>query len=583
MSNAETLASDPVNLHQLLSADNELQCPLFQRPYVWKKANIDQLWADIDTIREEEFDARFLGALVFDNEYASTARKAGLYWIIDGQQRLTTLFLSLVALCEVAIEAGDEVLATEIADQYLLSRKSNNAGVPKLRTTLTDTRQFNKIMLSALGQRAKVNSAHEQGPSDGNMRSAYELILKHVRSRCIDVDGNASSDLVESLRGVLLDGLEFVEIRLGEKHDANEVFDRLNKEGERLGIIDLVRNEVLKRLRDRPDDAANLYARHWVPFEESFATIADRDRYFFPFALMIDPSVTKSRTFTSLARRWSEQTKGVDDPVQQLKIIMADLQSAVPAYNALAAGKELPNVSRSFLEQLRRLHDLNAPTVAYPYLMSVITGVTSGNTTEEVAIQCLAIVESFLVRRALVGMEPTGLHAVFKTLRDRAGDDPTAVRAHLDTSTIVFPTDEDFMKAVVGAQLFKRRICNYMILELERRYTKGDVLKAFPEVTVDHILPQNPDGEWLELFKDFERERWTHTWANLVPLSAKANSEKGRSSWKKAREKLGNETVFSTTKHVYDDYAEWSVASLEARAADLSAWSLERWPSYKNG
>lgn len=579
MSTAETLASDPVNLHQLLSADNELQCPLFQRPYVWTKKNIDQLWADIDTIREEEFDARFLGALVFDNEYASTARKAGLYWIIDGQQRLTTLFLSLVALCEVAVEASDAKLAKDIAGQYLLSRKSNNDGQPKLRPTLNDTRQFNKIIITALGEQAVVNTAHEQGPAEGNMRSSYELILKHVRKRCVDMDGDASSELVQKLRDVLLDGLEFVEIRLGEKHDANEVFDRLNKEGERLGIIDLVRNEVLKRLRDSPAEAAELYSRHWKPFEESFENRQDLDKYFFPFALTKDSSVTKSRTFSSLARRWSELIADVERPVDQLILIMKDLSSGLPAYNAVAAGQAIPMATAQLSEQLRRLHDLDAPTVVYPYLMSAVTEAIDGKVEHSDVSQCLATVESFLVRRAMVGLEPTGLHAVFKVLWERAGSDPVAVRKHLDTATIEFPSDNDFKEAVTSAKLFRRRIRNYVILELERNHTSGDVLKSFPEMTVDHILPQSPDGEWLELFKDYERERWVDTWANLVPLSGKANSEKGRTSWQNAREKLSNETVFSTTKHVYDDYEEWNVDSLERRAGEISAWALERWPS----
>jgi hypothetical protein len=577
MSNAETLASDPVNLHQLMSADNELQCPLFQRPYVWTKRNIDQLWADVDTIREEEFDARFLGALVFDNEFASTARKAGLYWVIDGQQRLTTLYLSLVALCEVAVESGDQLLSDEIADQYLLSRKSNNAGMPKLRPTLNDTRQFNKIMVTALGDRAKVNIAHEQGPADGNMRTAYELIIKHVRSRCVDAEGNAASSLVQQLRDVLLDGLEFVEIRLGEKHDANEVFDRLNKEGERLGIIDLIRNEALKRLRNKPDEAANLYAGYWLPFEESFECSQDRDKYFFPFALTKDSSVTKSRTFSSLTKRWNGLTNDVIDPVEQLKIIMQDLRKQVPAFNAVSAGKRITGAGTALSEQLRRLHDLGSPTVVYPYLLQAVTKAVDGEESQESVSASLSVIESFLVRRALVGLEPTGLHAVFKTLWDDAGSDSKAVRDHLNTATIAFPSDRDFEEAVMSAPLFRRRVKTYVIGELERNFTDGDLLKSFPAITVDHILPQNPDGEWLELFKDYERERWTDTWANLVPLSGKANSEKGRSSWAKTKEKLSNETVFSTTKHVYDDYEVWNVESLEKRAAEIAEWALQRW------
>lgn len=131
MATTQTLEADPVTLQNLFSADNELRCPLFQRPFVWKRGSIDQLWADIDTLLAGEYDVRFLGALVFDNDFASTANRAGLYWIIDGQQRLTTLYLCLLALVEIADEAGDSETAGDLVDQYLLSRKKGKQESPK--------------------------------------------------------------------------------------------------------------------------------------------------------------------------------------------------------------------------------------------------------------------------------------------------------------------------------------------------------------------------------------------------------------------------------------------------------------------
>ncbi len=52
-----------------------------------------------------------------------------------------------------------------------------------------------------------------------------------------------------------------------------------------------------------------------------------------------------------------------------------------------------------------------------------------------------------------------------------------------------------------------------------------------------------------------------------------------RRSWTETREKLGNETVFSTTKHLYDDYETWTPADLENRSKVLADWAIKRWPS----
>ena len=147
MATTEQLAADPVTLHQLFSADNVLRCPLFQRPYVWKAENILRLWEDIESVLEGQRDVRFLGALVFDNETASTSNSPGLYWVIDGQQRLTTLYLSLCALALVAREADQNEASESLVDEYLLSRKSSSRHQPKLLPTLRDTRQFNQVVL----------------------------------------------------------------------------------------------------------------------------------------------------------------------------------------------------------------------------------------------------------------------------------------------------------------------------------------------------------------------------------------------------------------------------------------------------
>ena len=580
MATTDTLEADPVTLQNLFSADNELRCPLFQRPFVWKKANIDQLWTDIDTLLAGEYDVRFLGALVFDNEYGSTANRAGLYWIIDGQQRLTTLYLSLLALVEVADEAGDEETARDLIDQCLLSRKKDSRKKPKLRSTLQDTRQFNKLLAAALGEEVSLDIAHQHGAADGVLRDAYEITLKHVRDRCIDQDGVASKSRVERLKTALLEQLEFVEIRLGQRHDPNEVFDRLNKEGERLGIIDLVRNEVLKRLRDNAHLAAQLYAEHWQPFEEAFSDRTQRDAYFFPLVLTRDAAVTKPRTFATLAKRWQTMTKAIEnDPQQELRLIMADLQEHLPAYQAVTAGAALEGCSEMVSEQARRLYAMRAPSVILPYVLQVLTACSKGVADQSKSAACLQVIESFLIRRAFVGLEPTGLHAVFKNLWANAGLDPSKVRSKVETATITFPPNAQFIEAVKHGPLYRRRICSYVLQEYERSFTAGDVMEHLPEITVDHVLPQTPEGEWLDLFRPQDLEKWTDTWANLVPLSSKANAEKGQKSWAETRKKLGNETVFSTTKNLYDDYETWTPADLEHRSQKLAEWAVERWPS----
>ncbi|MUV12940.1 DUF262 domain-containing protein [Noviluteimonas gilva] len=577
MATTEQLAADPVTLHQLFSADNSLRCPLFQRPYVWKPDNIKRLWDDIDSVLEGQCDVRFLGALVFDNESASTSSSPGLYWIIDGQQRLTSLYLSLCALSLVAKEAGSSELSDALSDEYLLSRKTTSRLQPKLSPTLQDTRQFNQVVLSTLGEKAKVFRAQESGASTGTLIDAYELIRKEVRRRCLDAENKVSVELVSRLREVLLEKLEFVEIRLGQKHDANEVFDRLNKEGARLGIVDLIRNEVLKRLKDDASSAEEVYTTQWRPFEESFNSQETMEGYFFPHALTRDSGVTKSRTFISLSKRWAATYGAAATPIEQISAVMDDLREHVDVYHHLREGKSVSLPRSVYTDRLDALHRMRCPSVVYPYIFSLHSAVRSGAESEQDAAKALLLVETFLFRRAMSGIEPTGLHAVFKGLWPQVGTNIGKLRAQLENKTVKFPNDEEFKIAIDSAPLYTRKIRNFAMLELERSFTKGDVLKTFPEMTADHVLPQSPTADWASKFTKAQINRWIDTWANLVPLSAQANSGKGNRSWRETRDRLGNETVFATTKHLLDEFSDWNPESLEVRSQRIAIWALSRW------
>ncbi len=569
----------------------QLYCPLFQRSYVWGQQQINQLWDDIDTVLDGQYQSRFLGALVFDDEQGQTASKAGQYWVIDGQQRLTTMYLTVVALASIARKWGDEgrVIANDLYSDYLVSTKSDTRYRPRLRPTLRDTHQFNSIMQIALAEYDVVLDLTAQaGDAEGNMTKSFSLVRRKIEERTLldelgqPLEGSDVVERIAHLRDVLLDQLEFVEIRLGDFHDANEVFDRLNKEGMRLGLIDLVRNEVLKRLKDDASMALQLYASEWQSFEENFPNAASRESYFFPFALTVDSTITKATTFKRLVKHWRDITSdGEFTAKQELKEIMGDLSRHQAAYNAIDSGN-VTAFDKDLHAGILRLNGLNRPSTLYPYAMQLLTATLGGDAPVEDAVACLDIIEAFLVRRALLGIEPTGLHAIFKKLWSDAGWSPLGVRQSIVSKTVVYPSDEQFSAAVVSGSLYGRRVAPFILAEYEHDQSKIDVMKMLPAMTIDHVMPQKYNQHWADKFSPEQHAQWVNTWANLVPLSGPANSSKQDRSWGEARELLQAETVFSTTKNIYFKNVDWTPEVLAARAAELSGWALARWPFYSS-
>ena len=141
-----------------------------------------------------------------------------------------------------------------------------------------------------------------------------------------------------------------------------------------------------------------------------------------------------------------------------------------------------------------------------------------------------------------------------------------------------FPDDDRFIERIKSSDLYHRKLCVYVLEEYERSFTRGDVLKSFPPITVDHVMPQSRSGEWLNVVSEEEHQQYLHTWANLVPLSDKANSEKGSKSWFEVKQKLQHETVFSTTKSLIANHDEWGIDEIESRADTLANWAVKRWP-----
>lgn len=581
---SETKAQQ-VKLLQLLQDQDILSCPLFQREYTWGEAHLKTLWEDIGTVLDGVYATRFLGALVFEGMGEPLAAKAGIKWVIDGQQRLVTLYLFLAVIAAELQDADAAADGQDLVNLYLASQMQNERALPRLRPTLRDFRQLNEVLkpLETLGMKLL---PHAVGEREGKLVRQFKRIKKLIKSHLSEIRKDDRAESLRRLQSVILEKLEFVEIVLGDDHDANEVFDRLNSSGFPLAIVDLVRNDVMRLSMSQPELSNQLYESEWRPFEDNFPPEVIGG-YFFPYALTIDPKTTKAKTFQSLAAYWKVETSGVDDVAAKTKAVMADLNRHVPAYLSIKIGQfgETLKAFPGLTGALDRLNRLEAPSSTYPYIFQAVEGCTTGGLDEKKVVECLSVIESFLVRRALVGLEPTGLHAVFKGLWQSCGSQasPEEVRRRIETNTIQFPTDSDFEHAVLTGELYRRVIATYVLVEYELDTRgPGDQLPVRElKFQKDHVLPQNPPpgAEWLKDWTAQDRKAVLHTFANLVLLTGPANALKNNSGFSDAQRILGQNILCVSTKKVFAG-SSWTPDTVAARAKVLGKWSLERWPSY---
>lgn len=334
---------------------------------------------------------------------------------------------------------------------------------------------------------------------------------------------------------------------------------------------------MFSRLSDDPDAAKALSEGPWATFEEDLG--AKFDDFVFTYGLIAKPSITKGALLNELRVRWGSTngqtawsaTKILDDMKRLLPPFLA-LASADPVPTN-AAGPSLPQGLRRQIERLRRMP---IPSSVYPYAVRVVQDVLDEHLLPKDAERDLLLVESFLVRRSFAGLEPTGLHTVFKTLWDEAGGSPTKlIQAIERRKTVRFPTDDEFADDIRQRPIYGGRLVPYILRAYDESLA-GDDPPGTTALTIDHVLPQRPASGWNVTKAD--HARLVDTWANLVPLSNAGNASKGNQTWSTVHERLKTETMWKTTKVLAIATSTWGPTEIESRAEKLVEWARARWP-----
>ena len=137
----------------------------------------------------------------------------------------------------------------------------------------------------------------------------------------------------------------------------------------------------------------------------------------------------------------------------------------------------------------------------------------------------------------------------------------------------LFAIDKNALIDRLQGNVYGRRFARYILLKYE--YLLGDNtvhLSNYKTISVEHILPQNPteNSEWVKIFSDEEREKWTHRLANLVLISKRKNSSLSNLDFKDKKERYlkGRIDIFPSNK-IFQNYTEWNVEILEIRQNEM--------------
>jgi len=540
--------------------------PRFQRDYSWTDDEWEDLWVDIlGTIQEDGEPAHYMGYLVLQSQDEKS------FDVIDGQQRLTTLTLIVLAALKNLQRLIEDKNQPERNQQRLDQIRQTYIGYLDpvtliSRTKLTLNRnndhyfQTYLVPLGHLPQRGFRASEH-------SLRKAFEWFEKRVRDYAKKAGGDegvALATLVETMS----DRLFFTVISVTDELNAYKVFEILNARGVRLSSTDLLKNylfSVLHRDNEHPHEMKVLEDR-W----EAMVTRLGSES--FPDFLRIH--WISRKTFV----RQSELFKTIRAKVTHRAAVfqlLRDMEEDMDTYLALTnpeASQWHPDL-KGYAQNLR-MFSVRQP---FPLLFAAHRKLPDADFASLLR-SCVII--SF--RYNVIGSQPTNeQERVYYIVAQKiANGEIATATAALEGMKSVYPNDDAY-RAAFSEKIIRTtnsrnlRIVRYILCALEKQASGNDYDFESDSFNVEHVLPQNPENDW-GAFSDEEIDAMVYRLGNMALLSKSVNKNLGNSGFDVKKPVL-TESQFELTRKIAEDNADWTPERIAARQKALAKLATSVW------
>lgn len=544
-------------------ADKRYVIPVYQRKYDWKNENCRQLYEDLKKIVRDKRDSHFFGSIV--SSVVPDGSKIE-YHIIDGQQRLTTITLLLLAIRNLIIQgkvtSGEDRLDEQISQRFLISPWAKEGDRIKLCPVRGDREALERLF-----------GDEEDYDRTSNLTINYQYFHDTLQKEEISVH-----DLYTAIGK-----LEIISITLDEGDDAQLIFESLNSTGLALTEGDKIRNYIL--MGQKPADQNRYYDAYWTKIEKCTENdVSGFIRDYLSVKQQTTPNINNVyRAFKDCAEGSGFETEA----------LLADLLRYARLFEKLLTCKSGLGDEKldSCLYRMMRL----GIVVTRPFLMEVLGQNQDGKLSAEEVRNIFLITENYLFRRNICEVPTNALNKIFLNLNreilkfDNTSDQYVekfiyALLSKKESGR--FPDDEEFKAALAAKQVYQMR-GKYKVYLFERFENFGtvetkDVYTHLDKntYTIEHIMPQHLTPAWTEeLGANYAEihETWLHRLANLTltgynpnlgnkPFEEKRDAEEGgyRASGLKMNQKIAAKT-------------SWGLAELEERSEEMTALAGKIW------
>lgn len=539
-----------------------LEIPVYQRNYDWTEKQCSRLFDDLSEVVKENHRQHFFGAVVGKPQGSWT------WVVIDGQQRLTTISLFMLALVhslraseveEGEFNAGYNIdLATLIEDDYLRSGNEGNLKF-KLKPVKNDNEAYQKLF-----------GPESEFIESSNLTANYRYFRNVLKAT--DLTAAQLWEAIEKLRVMYLDLEEF--------DDPQRIFESLNSTGLELSEADKVRNLVLMDQELKTQE--KLYEQRWNPIEVCVKFDTDN---FIRWYLTLKTARTPRKQDV-----YEEFKKFIRNSKLPVEFILDDMYEYAKLY------RDLLGATTGFIAADRCLKRF-VPVmgdVVLPFLLPVLKDAKDGIITESDFLGVLKVLESYLFRRFAVGVASNALSKIFSTAYSdikkfwTPGQSYSSLLAYIlkrRDGSGRFPSDSEFRENFATKNFWnihnENRRYLFDCLENADSNDVRDIQTSLDEgsLSIEHIMPRSLNDQWrAELGPEYARihETWINRIGNLTITGY--NSAYSNSSYERKRTM---ENGFLVSPYRINNFIKkqkhWSEEQLIERTELLTQAALDYW------
>ena len=532
-------------LKKIFSEEFWFIVPQYQRPYVWQEENIQELIDDLYYAFENKQNSEyFLGALVLKR---TTEKEFREYEILDGQQRLTTLCMMMAVIRDLIKKPQYKYTLSQMIYQEeneLLKVPSRNRIKYNTRDKVKDFVKDYIIANGSTRKRDLVNYHEDTNISVSNMAKAISTMHTIFDNK----------ENLEAFAVFLLNNVLFIYVSTDNTEDAFRLFTILNDRGIPLSNADILKSINIGEIGEEDLDE---YSKHWEYLEEKYHKGFDR------FLSFVRTILLKNKPSSNL---------------------LDEYEKNIYQKNILKNGKN----TIDFLIELDGIYDkiidLNDENLSNEY-KNLVTIMKLGLHSDE----WIPTVLSYFLKFEYYNLDEFIKKLEYKFIGDLMSNvSPSKRRENLNniikTIEIVskenmdilfenrelFDIDKNIFRKNINGDIYGKKYTKYLLLKMEYLMNDNSVyLSNYKEISIEHVLPQNPlkKSHWRRDFTEEQRKLWTNKLSNLVLISNKKNVKLANLDFKKKKEEyLKNRMdVFNSSKIFLDKSSKWDETNLRNR------------------